>query len=664
MSDTPSPASPALAQPSRSSGDRLDSWKEIAAYLRRDVTTVQRWEKREGMPVHRHRHDRAGSVYAFRSQLDAWSNSRAAVASEPRHDRQAGDEPDRADGGEVARADQAAEPLPAPTTDPSISARAGRRRAAAWLSAGAVLLIAATLLIRQLSPGELSAGNPLGGASFVAVTNFGGLEQAAALSRDGRFAAFLSNHDGRMDVWLTQVGSGRFHNLTHGAAGELVNSAVRTLGFSPDGSLVTFWARRSNGPEPSSIDIWCVPVLGGPARPYLEGAAEFDWSRDGTRLVYHTPGPGDPTFVRGPGATERRIFSAPPGLHAHFPVWSPDQAFIYFALGAAPDAMDLWRMTPSGASLERLTNHRSRVSYPVFLNAHTLLYLASDSDNPGQRLYSLDLGRKVSKPIGLGVERYTSLSGSADGRQLVATVSTERSTLWRLPMSSTRIDTSAGRRIDLTTQNGFAPRLADHFLLYVSSKGESDSLWKVSAEAATDLWAGPPGSRIVEAPAISRDGDRIAFIVESNGQRSLYIVRADGTDAHALSSSLEFRGTPAWSPDGRLIAVGATVGGIPRLLSVPLDGRSPTPLIEEQSLDPAWSPDGTFLAYSGADVGTMFEVKTAGMSRGVPAPKLTLRRGSSISRSCREAGSWWCCGETWRTATCGSSISKRERSVN
>ena len=40
--------------------DRLDSWKEIAAYLNRDVTTVQRWEKREGMPVHRHLHDRHG----------------------------------------------------------------------------------------------------------------------------------------------------------------------------------------------------------------------------------------------------------------------------------------------------------------------------------------------------------------------------------------------------------------------------------------------------------------------------------------------------------------------------------------------------------------------------------------------------------------------------
>src|SRR5580700_9215848 len=67
------PGAPSSARPP---GDRLDSWKEIAAYLNRDVTTVQRWEKREGMPVHRHLHDRIGSVYASRAELDEWSRSR------------------------------------------------------------------------------------------------------------------------------------------------------------------------------------------------------------------------------------------------------------------------------------------------------------------------------------------------------------------------------------------------------------------------------------------------------------------------------------------------------------------------------------------------------------------------------------------------------------
>jgi TolB-like protein/Tfp pilus assembly protein PilF len=69
---------PALVKPppATPSPGRLDSWKEIAAYLKRDVTTAQRWEKREGMPVHRHLHDRSGSVYAFASELDTWLKNR------------------------------------------------------------------------------------------------------------------------------------------------------------------------------------------------------------------------------------------------------------------------------------------------------------------------------------------------------------------------------------------------------------------------------------------------------------------------------------------------------------------------------------------------------------------------------------------------------------
>ncbi|HMD22239.1 MAG TPA: hypothetical protein VKH40_18075, partial [Alloacidobacterium sp.] len=68
--------SPGIVPTVRAPEDRLDSWKEIATYLNRDVTTVQRWEKREGMPVHRHVHDKRGSVYALTEELDAWMQSR------------------------------------------------------------------------------------------------------------------------------------------------------------------------------------------------------------------------------------------------------------------------------------------------------------------------------------------------------------------------------------------------------------------------------------------------------------------------------------------------------------------------------------------------------------------------------------------------------------
>ena len=55
---------------------RLDSWKEIAAYLRREVRTVQRWEKSSGLPVHRLQIGKQGPVYAYKAELDAWYRDR------------------------------------------------------------------------------------------------------------------------------------------------------------------------------------------------------------------------------------------------------------------------------------------------------------------------------------------------------------------------------------------------------------------------------------------------------------------------------------------------------------------------------------------------------------------------------------------------------------
>jgi hypothetical protein len=52
--------------------DRLDGWKEIAAYLRRSARCVQRWERTEGLPVLRHRHTKGATVYAFRREVDQW----------------------------------------------------------------------------------------------------------------------------------------------------------------------------------------------------------------------------------------------------------------------------------------------------------------------------------------------------------------------------------------------------------------------------------------------------------------------------------------------------------------------------------------------------------------------------------------------------------------
>jgi hypothetical protein len=52
--------------------ERLDSWKEIACYLRRSIRCVQSWEKSEGLPILRHHHVGGATVYAYREKLDEW----------------------------------------------------------------------------------------------------------------------------------------------------------------------------------------------------------------------------------------------------------------------------------------------------------------------------------------------------------------------------------------------------------------------------------------------------------------------------------------------------------------------------------------------------------------------------------------------------------------
>jgi Tol biopolymer transport system component len=604
----PSPDTPPSLTPAE---DRLDSWKEIAAYLDRDVTTVQRWEKREGMPVHRHLHDRLGSVYASKSELAAWARTRNLRAAE--------------ENGKYASSPVPASP---PPQQSPISAPAITRKFVLPLAAAAVTLaIGATLWFQKT---EFFWRNPIADARFQTVTDFEGVEEAAAVSRDGHLVAFLSDRDGQMDVWVTQVGSGEFHNLTRGGAPEIANPLIRNLRFSPDGSLITFWVRKRDGSKNGDINVWAVPTLGGHPRPYLQGVAELDWSHDGSQIAYHTPGPGDPLFVSdGCRLSDRPpIFTAPAGLHSHFPLWSPDSKFIYFVQGSLPDKLDLWRITPAGGTPQRITSHAGRVSYPVLLDRRTLMYLASDRDGSGPWLYSIDVERRIPHRLTSGLDRYTSLAASTDGRRLVVTLARPKRTLWRLQIADSPTEVSVPARIALTTGAGFSPRLGPNYLLYVSAAGTSESIWKLADGAGTELWSGQ-GAQILGGPAPSSDGQYVAFSARQHGQTLLYVMQSDGTNARIVANSLDLQGDPAWAPDGQSITAAANDHGVPHLFRVPLDGHPPALFVPEYSVDPAWTPDGRFVVYSGPDIGTTFSVKAVAADASAHAlPALTLTRGA------------------------------------
>ncbi len=586
--------------------DRLDSWKRIAAYLKRDVSTVQRWERREGMPVHRHVHDKLGSVFAFRSELDEWWQSRSSRLA-------------------------AADPPPPETEHRQASTPASnaRRLAASVALAAVVAAVAGAAWLTTTT--DRFWRNPLADAKFIPSADFTTAAQAAAISRDGKHVAFLAERDGRIDAWVGEFGADRYRNLTGGAVRDLVNPSVRTLGFSADSALVSIWTRVADGSEPDDVSILAAPTAGGALQPYLPGVAELDWSPDGTRAVYHTTAPGDPLFVRELAnegeAADRQIYAAPAGLHSHFPVWSPDGAFIYFVRGVPPDRWDIWRIEPSGDGLERITQHDTQVAYPVMLDRRTLLYLATDADGSGPWIYAVDVERRIPHRVTSGLETYTSLGASSSGAQLVATVARRGSSLWRIPLVDDGTAVTAGEPTQLLA-DGATPRIGRGFVLFTAARGDRQGVWTLGDGTPRELWSAG-NSRIVGAPAIAPDSGRIAFTADDEGTTRLYVMDSDGANSRVLADSLALRGSPVWWPDGESVVSAALRDGEPRLTRIFLNGAPPVELVSEYSVDPVWSPGGEFLVYSGADVGTTFPLRAAEADgRPHPLPGLMLTRGA------------------------------------
>ena len=581
-----------------------------------------------------------GRGYRMVAPVQPLADARSATQPDERQERSQAplDTLSQPSSSEPVRAPPAAVPVDAtvPGTADSGEHALGPRTSRAplrrrtWLLFAVLLLsIVATLTWLGTRKGD-SAGNPLANAGFSRLAGFDGVGRAAAISRDGKFVAFLANREGRNDVWVSEVGSGTYRNLTRSEPRVFTSPReIRTLGFSPDSSLVSIWTRSSDGSRPEDVNILAVPTQGGPLRTYLPEVAEYDWSRDGRKLVFHTTAPGDPIFVREPGSPDRRIYVAPAGVHCHFPVWSPDDAFIYFARGT-PSAVvwDIWRVRPSGTGLERLTTHNSYVAYPTLLDRRTMVYLATSGDGSGPWLYTLDTERGVSNRISFGLETYTSLGASADGKRLVATVVYPGSSLWRLTLRAKDGSPATAPTPTLLTADGADPRLGTDYVLYVAGRGGKQGIWTLRQGATREIWSSTH-SLIVGAPAISPDGRHIAFIIRDNDRTLLYVIDRDGSNPRIIADSLTLRGNPAWAPDGQSILTAVVRDEEPHLTSIFLNGAPPQPLVAEYSLDPVWSPGGNFLVYSGADIGTTFPLRAAARDgRPYPLPTLILTRGA------------------------------------
>ena len=433
------------------------------------------------------------------------------------------------------------------------------------IAAVGLLVVGATMMSRR-EPDVVKPAKPanivtwpkrFSAARIERLTDFPGSEVDATISANGQFVAFLADRHHVFDAFVTQLGSEHLLNLTGGRHPQLFDQNVRSIGFSSDGAHV--WIRQGDAKSPNGL--WLLPMPGGGARPFLSNAVMAVWSPDGSRIAYHEATPGDPIYITdGEGRDPRRVFIAEPGIHNHYLSWSPDGQFIYFAHGLPPDQMDVWRVPSNSGTAERITADNSLVAYPVLLDNDNMLYTATASDGTGPWLYLFDLRTRVARRVSSGVDHYTSIAASDEiasrGRRLVSTISDPRPELW-----SVSIDGGAAKRVPLT-----------------------------ASQSATSRFA----------RAVSPDGKRICFVVHAKPLSALHCAAADGTGDEIISSALDVRGAPSWSPDGKWVAVAAAEqGGVPHIYKIPVFGGSPVQLVDSVSSHPVWSPNGRFIVYSG-----------------------------------------------------------------
>jgi Tol biopolymer transport system component len=224
----------------------------------------------------------------------------------------------------------------------------------------------------------------------------------------------------------------------------------------------------------------------------------------------------------------------------------------------------------------------------------------------------MDLDRRVPVRVSSGLEQYTSVAadaGSREGnRRLVTTLAHPAGNLWKLPILKTIAGESHLEPVSVSSPWATNPRLGSTSLLYLSSTGVAEGLWKLENGSVTELWAAAQGG-LAASPALSPDGRQICFSSRKAGATRLYVMNSDGTNVRLLTEAFEVRGAPSWSPDNKWIAVGADQGEGGRIYKLPVAGGELIRLVETLSYHPVWSPDGRFILYAGPDVGAFHPVK-------------------------------------------------------
>jgi len=550
--------------------ERLESWKEIAVYLRRGVSTVQRWEQQEGLPVHRLPHAKKGSIFANKCELEAWWRARAHL--EPLHQ-------------------DAVVP-----SEPRRLVRLGRRTGVV-LAALFALAVTGLAMWRMLDRTSGDAIAPAGSSVVPRpLANDAAGEACPSLSPDGSRVVYFWGHDPDAGLYTKPVhGSPRL--LPTGVAGELFWCGYTK--WSPAGDLIAFLTRGDG----DSKNIWVISPAGGPPRLLTSASGiGLAWTPDGQSLAFvDRNSPGEPFSIFSiplRGGPRRRLTAPPLGTFGDtYCAFSPDGrrlAVVRYWNRYQSDLLVMSAEEPESA-VERLTTGFAGMigidwspdGRAIVFGSHQGLWKVPPT---GARRPT----RVVAFNGDAAFPAFSRVVGQGSSIRLAYESAITDVNIWRWDRARREASKIAGS----TWYDDF-PAVAPggERVAFASNRTGENEIWVADADGSNPQQVTFHRGPVVMAPAWSPDGKRLAFSSEVGGNRDIYVIRPDGSQSTRITTAPSEETNPSWSPDGRWIYIRSDQAGVGQVWKVPATGGASIRVTTGEALRGFPSPDGRLLYF-------------------------------------------------------------------
>lgn len=577
-------------QDAPSRGTRLLSWKEIAAYLKRDIRTAQRWEKLEGLPVHRHQHDERGTAYAYSGEIDRWLEARTL--------RRSGSIETPAERSGVT-------PPNRPARHPAV------------LVLGIVMMaLGAAAFARWWTPAAEAHLTTLS-VVFPADERFPDWGPTVVLSPDAETIAY----QGRGPIRLRRLDQLDGRTLIDGVGSLPFYSADgSSIGFFAPGRLLKVASSGGNPEEIANVDIDFV------------GSA--DWGSHG-EIVYATPAPngshlllrvgaggGAPSVIATLDGQKEPAYWVTPqwidgGRHVLATVVRSTASGTEFQVVVVSAATGHARLLLDGARHARLID-----DVLVYWRDHALVAVRFDRE----RLEPL--GRHVTAWENVGSRtRVRSWAAAADTLVYWPSVRSSRRLVW--VGRDDREET-----VDLPPADYQSPRLSPdgRRLAIIKTNGSSEfgDVWQHDLASGANVRI--TNQNRTGAVIWTPDSAHVVVSMREGGATALYRVRADGVgEPERLGPANVLKGAnlqPVGWTDGQLVVHQSMISQAPTYWALSVDGSTaPRAILRDLTTGPgSVSPDGQWLAYASV-VSDRGQVHVAKLPEGHPTSQISVDGG-------------------------------------